>query len=128
MTSALTYAEAPHPYTPAVAVGGFVFVSGRLGVRDGVFVDGGVEAEASQALRNAEAELAAFDLDLTNAVKVTVFLADIGDLQAFNRAYAAVMPEPRPARSCVAVDALPFNGRVEIEIVASAQRRNALTP
>jgi 2-iminobutanoate/2-iminopropanoate deaminase len=124
----LTYAEAPHPYTPAVAAGGFVFVSGRLGVRDGVFVDGGVEAEASQALRNAEAELAAFDLDLTNAVKVTVFLADIGDLQAFNRAYAAVMPEPRPARSCVAVDALPFNGRVEIEIVASAQRRNALTP
>ncbi len=123
MTSALTYGQSPHPYTPAVAAGDLVFVSGRLGVRDGEFVDGGVEAEATQALRNAEAELAPFKLDLSHVVKVTVFLADIDDLQAFNRAYAAVMPEPRPARSCVAVDALPFNGRVEIEVVASVQRR-----
>lgn len=123
MTSELTYAQASHPYTPAVAAGDLVFVSGRLGVRDGEFVTGGVEAEATQALRNTEAELTTFGLDLMHVVKVTVFLADIADLQALNRAYAAVMPEPRPARSCVAVDALPFNARVEIEIVAFAQRR-----
>jgi 2-iminobutanoate/2-iminopropanoate deaminase len=123
VTSALTYAQAPHPYTPAVGAGDLVFVSGRLGVRDAEFVSGAVEADATQALRNAEAELAPFNLDLTHVVKVTVFRADIADLQALNQAYIAVMPEPRPARSCVAVDALPFNGRVEIEIIASAQRR-----
>ncbi len=79
MTSELTYAQASHPYTPAVAAGDLVFVSGRLGVRDGEFVTGGVEAEATQALRNAEAELTTFGLDLMHVVKVTVFLADIAD-------------------------------------------------
>jgi reactive intermediate/imine deaminase len=120
----LTYAEAPHPYTPAVAAGDLVFVSGRLGVDDGVFVEGGVEAETTQALKNAAGELAAFGLDLSHVVKATVFLADIDDLQPANRAYSAAFAEPRPARSCVAVAALPFNGRVEIELIASRSRAN----
>lgn len=118
----LTYADAPHPYTPAVAAGDLVFVSGRLGVADGVFVDGGVEAETTQALNNAAAELVKFGLDLGHVVKATVFLSDITDLQAMNHAYMAAIPEPRPARSCVAVADLPFHGRVEIELVASRSR------
>ncbi|GCD93100.1 RidA family protein [Embleya hyalina] len=120
--SELTYAEAPHPYTPAVAAGDLVFVSGRLGVKDGVFVEGGVEAETAQALSNAARELEAFGLDLSHVVKATIFLADIDDLQLANRAYMRAMPEPRPARSCVAVAALPFGGRVEIDIIASRSR------
>jgi len=64
VSTELTYAQAPHPYTPAVAVGELVFVSGRLGVRDGEFVDSGVHAQTVQALRNAESELSAFGLAL----------------------------------------------------------------
>ncbi len=124
MTSTLTYAQAPHPYSPAVAAGELVFVSGRLGVHDGALVTGGVQAETTQALRNAEAELAAYGLNLHHAVKATIFLADINDLQLFNHAYMAAVPEPRPTRSCVAVAALPFGARVEIEIIAAPGRGN----
>jgi reactive intermediate/imine deaminase len=115
----LTYATAPHPYTPAVAAGDLVFISGRLGVCDGKFVEGGAAAEAKQALKNAEQELASFGLDLSHLVKATIFLADIDDLQPVNQAYIAAVPEPRPTRSCVAVAALPFGGLVEIEFIAS---------
>ncbi|PQP22756.1 RidA family protein [Rhodococcus opacus] len=119
----LTYATAPHPYTPAVAAGDLVFVSGRLGVKDGKFVDGGAAAEAKQALDNAERELASFGLDLTHLVKATIFLADIEDLQPVNQVYMAAVPEPRPARSCVAVAELPFGGLVEIELIASRTKQ-----
>lgn len=122
-TEDLTYATAPHPYTPAVATSDLVFVSGRLGVRDGEFVPGGAAAEATQALENAERELAAFGLDLTHVVKTTMFLVDMKDLQPVNQAYMAAIAEPRPARSCVAVAELPFGGRVEIEIIASRTRQ-----
>jgi reactive intermediate/imine deaminase len=122
-TQALTYATAPHPYTPAVAAGDLVFVSGRLGVKDGQFVEGGAAAETKQALENAQHELERFGLDFTHLVKVTIFLADIGDLQAVNEVYMAAIPEPRPARSCVAVADLPFDGRVEIELTASRARQ-----
>jgi reactive intermediate/imine deaminase len=118
-----TYATAPHPYTPAVAAGDLVFISGRLGVKDGEFVEGGAAAEARQALQNAEHELAAYGLDLTHLVKVTIFLADMEDLQPVNQVYMATVPEPRPARSCVAVAELPFDGRVEIEFVASRAKQ-----
>lgn len=122
-TENLTYATAPHPYTPAVATNDLVFVSGRLGVHDGEFVRGGAAAEATQALQNAERELAAFGLDFTHVVKATIFLADMADLQPVNQAYIDVVPEPRPARSCVAVAELPFGGLVEIELIASRSKQ-----
>lgn len=118
-TENLTYATAPHPYTPAVAAGDLVFVSGRLGVHEGVFVEGGAAAETTQALKNAEMELAKHGLDFTHLVKATIFLANIEDLQAVNKVYIDVIPEPRPARSAVAVAELPFGGLVEIELIAS---------
>ena len=122
-TDDLTYATAPHPYTPAVATSDLVFVSGRLGVHDGEFVSGGAAAEATQALENAKRELAAFGLDFTHVVKATIFLADIADLQPVNHAYIKAIPEPRPARSCVAVRDLPFGGLVEIELIASRTKQ-----
>lgn len=120
-TNPLTYATAPHPYTPAVATSDLVFVSGRLGVNDGEFVEG-VAAQTTQAIANADRELSAHGLDLTHLVKATIFLADIDDLQIMNQAYTSAIPEPRPARSCVAVTGLPFGGQVEIELIASRSK------
>lgn len=121
-TGDLTYSAAPHPYTPAVAAGGLVFVSGRLGVNNGELVKGGAAAEAKQALENAAIELAKHGLDFTHLVKVTIFLANIEDLQPVNQIYMDAIPEPRPARSCVAVAQLPFGGLVEIELIASTKK------
>jgi len=105
------------PYSPVVRAGDWLVCSGQLGLVDGVLVDG-IAAQTTQALRNAEALLAGHGAALTDVVKTLVFLADMGDYEAMNDAYAAAFGDHRPARSAVAVVALPRNGRVEIEVWA----------
>jgi 2-iminobutanoate/2-iminopropanoate deaminase len=92
-----------------------LIVSGQLGLRDGSLVDGGVEAQLSQAIANLAALLADEGAGLASVVKTTVFLTDIADYAAMNSVYSAAFGEHRPARSAVAVAALPLGGAVEIE-------------
>lgn len=106
------------PYTPVVRAGDFVYVSGQGGLRDGALVDGGVAAEATQAMANMAALLATEHCALTDLVKTTVFLVDMDDYGILNEAYLAALGDHRPARSCVAVDELPAGFRVEIEGIA----------
>ena len=120
---AVTTTNAPAaigPYSQAIALDGLVFCSGQLGLdpSTGELVEGGVEAQAERALRNLAAVLDAAGLTMADVVKTTIFLADIGDFAAVNAVYARHMPDPPPARSTVAVAALPKGGRVEIEAVA----------
>jgi 2-iminobutanoate/2-iminopropanoate deaminase len=103
------------PYSPVVRAGEWLIVSGQLGLRDGSLVDGGVEAQLSQAIANLSAVLAGEGAGLESVVKTTVFLTDIADYAAMNSAYSAAFGEHRPARSAVAVAALPLGGSVEIE-------------
>ena len=107
------------PYSQGLAVDGFVFCSGQLGLepRSGELVDG-VEGQADRALRNLAAVLDAAGLTMADIVKTTIFLADIGDFAAVNAVYAHHMPDPPPARSTFAVSALPRGGLVEIEVIA----------
>lgn len=108
------------PYSQGIAVGGFVFCSGQLGLdpTTGEIVEGGVEAQAERALKNLTAVLDAAGLTLADVVKTTLFLADMADFAAVNAVYARFMPDPPPARSTFAVAALPKGGRIEIEAVA----------
>lgn len=108
------------PYSQGIAVGGFVFCSGQLGLdpTTGEIVEGGVEPQAERALKNLTAVLDAAGLTLADVVKTTLFLADMADFSAVNAVYARFMPDPPPARSTFAVAALPKGGRVEIEAVA----------
>lgn len=108
------------PYSQGIAVDGFVFCSGQLGLdpASGDLVPGGVEAQADRALRNLAAVLDAAGLAMADVVKTTIFLADIDDFAAVNGVYARHMPDPPPARSTFAVGALPKGGRVEIEAIA----------
>ena len=114
-TGETTAAPAPAgPYTPALRVGGWLICSGQLGVRDGALVDG-LAPQVTQALANVDALLRADGATLANVVKTTVFLTDIGDYATMNEAYVAAFGDHRPARSAIAVAALPRGGRVEIE-------------
>ena len=108
------------PYSQAIAVDGFVFCSGQVGLdpQTGELVSGGVEAQAERALRNIEAVLDAAGLAMVDVVKTTLFLADIGDFGAVNAVYGRHMPEPPPARSTIAVVALPKGALVEVEAIA----------
>jgi 2-iminobutanoate/2-iminopropanoate deaminase len=108
------------PYSQGIAVDGFVFCSGQIGLdpASGELVAGGVEAQADRALRNLTAVLDAAGLAMADVVKTTLFLADIKDFTAVNAVYARHMPEPPPARSTFAVGALPKGALVEVEAIA----------
>lgn len=110
--------EAIGPYSQAIRCGDLVFTSGQLGMdRDGVLPES-VAEQASMALKNLSAVLQAAGSSMEKVLKCTVFLTDMGDFFAVNEAYAQFFNAPCPARSCVAVAALPKGGKVEIEAVA----------
>jgi 2-iminobutanoate/2-iminopropanoate deaminase len=107
------------PYSQGIAVGDLVVCSGQLGLdpSTGELVDG-VEAQADRALRNLAAVLDAAGASFADVIKTTIFLADMADFAVVNAVYARHMPDPPPARSTVAVAALPKGGRIEIEAIA----------
>lgn len=110
------------PYSQAIDSGaGLVFVSGQLPIdpSTGAFPEGGVKEQTKQSLLNAKAILEMAGLKLTNVVKTTVFLADMGDFAAMNEVYAQFFSAPFPARSAVAVKTLPKGALVEIECIAA---------
>ena len=110
------------PYSQAIDSGaGLVFVSGQLPIdpATGAFPEGGVKEQTKQSLLNAKAILEMTGLNLSNVVKTTVFLADMGDFAAMNEVYAQFFSAPFPARSAVAVKTLPKGALVEIECIAA---------
>ena len=106
------------PYTPVVRAGDLLFVSGQLGTVDGALVAGGVGPQVTAVLANLAAVLGSAGATLDQVVKTTVFLTDMADYEAMNAAYLAGFGTHRPARSAVAVVALPRGAQVEIEAVA----------
>lgn len=109
------------PYSQAVRIGNLLFVSGQTSVdpATGKIVPGGPAAEAEQCLKNIRAILRVAGMDMQNVVKVTVFLTDMAHFALVNDVYAKAFSTPFPARSCVAVRALPLGCLVEIEAVAA---------
>ena len=103
------------PYSPVVRAGDFVIVSGQGGTKDGALVDGGVAAQTTQTIANLAERLAEVGAALSDVVKTTCFLTDMGAFATFNEAYAAAFGDHRPARSTVEVSALPGGMDVEVE-------------
>ena len=107
------------PYSQAIKANGFLFASGQIAINPAT---GSIEADdirgqAEQACRNIEALLKEAGIGYDRVVKTTCFLADMADFAAFNEVYAKYFVS-KPARSCVAVRALPKNALCEIEIIA----------
>ena len=100
--------------------GSSLFCSGQIPLDpdSGQLVEGGIEAQTVRVLDNLVAVLKAADLRLGNVVKTTVFLASMDDFPAMNEVYARYFDEDPPARSTIAVAALPKGARVEIEAIA----------
>jgi 2-iminobutanoate/2-iminopropanoate deaminase len=107
------------PYSQAVEVDGFLFASGQipLSPETGAVVSGGIKEQAEQVMRNIAAVLTAAGSDFSQVVKTTCFLTNMDDFAAFNEIYSQYFTG-KPARSCVAVSALPRGVLVEVEVVA----------
>ena len=116
--------EAPKavgPYSQATKVGNMVYLSGQLGLdpATGKLAEGGVAAQAKQALANIQALLKKIGATPEHVVKTTVFITDMANFAEVNTEYAKVFTKDFPARSCVAVAQLPLNGLVEIELIVA---------
>ena len=110
------------PYSQAIKAGGFVYTSGQipLDAEKGTIVGENITEQTEQVMKNLSAVLWAADCTFDNVVKTTCFLADMADFAAFNEVYAKYITSA-PARSCVAVKALPKGALVEVEVVALAK-------
>lgn len=109
------------PYSQAVKTNGLVFTSGQIALdpQTGALVAGGIDAQTKRVCENLKAVLEAAGSSLEKVVKTTCFLAEMGDFAAFNEVYGTYFTQ-KPARSCVAVKALPKGALAEIEVVALA--------
>jgi 2-iminobutanoate/2-iminopropanoate deaminase len=114
-------AKAIGPYSVAIESGDLVFVSGQIPLDSGTgkLVEGDIAAQAKQSLENLKIILATAGLSFAHVVKTTIFLTDMGDFAAVNEVYKAFVGEPYPARSTIAVAALPMGAKVEIEMIAA---------
>jgi 2-iminobutanoate/2-iminopropanoate deaminase len=108
------------PYSQAIAAGGFVFVSGQLGLKPGdTAISGGIEEQTERIFVNLTAILAEAGTGLDRLVKTTVFLQNLDDFQAMNGVYSQHVGDRPPARSTVEVAKLPSGALVEIEAIAA---------
>ncbi len=112
------------PYSQAIVADGLIFTAGQIALDpdSGEVVAGGVAEQTERVLANLRAVLEAAGSDLGAVVKTTVFLIDMNDFKAMNEVYARAFGDHRPARSTVAVAALPRGVRVEIDVIARRGR------
>ena len=111
------------PYSQAIQVGNLIYTSGQLPINPatGAFPEGGIKEQTRQSLTNVKAILEEAGVSMSNVVKTTVFMVDMGDFGDMNGVYAEFFSEPYPARSAVAVKTLPKGALVEIEVVAETK-------
>jgi 2-iminobutanoate/2-iminopropanoate deaminase len=108
------------PYSQAIRKGNFIFCSGQIALdpKTGALKNTSIEEETRQVIANMKEVLNAGGADLSSVVKTTIFLTDMNDFAKVNEIYAAEFGEAKPARSTIAVSALPKGGRIEIECIA----------
>ena len=113
--------KAVGPYSQAVEVNGFIFISGQIPVdpSTGKIVEGNVEAQTEQVLKNMGAILEKAGLTYTNVVKTTCLLSDMDNFVPMNQVYAKYFTEEMPARAAYGVVKLPLGVMVEIEAIAA---------
>lgn len=123
MKKAIRSENAPNPvgpYSQAIQQGPFLFCSGQVSIdpKTNEVLKGSVKEQAQLVMKNIEAVLAAGGLNFSHVVKTTIFLTDMNDFGQVNEVYSSYFKEPYPARSTVAVSALPKGVNVEIEVLA----------
>jgi 2-iminobutanoate/2-iminopropanoate deaminase len=109
------------PYSQATIVNGMVFSAGQIAFNPATMeiVGGGIKEQTERVLANLKAVLESAGSSLSKVVKTTVFLVDMADFPAMNEVYSSTFGDHKPARSTVAVSALPRGVRVEIDVIAT---------
>ena len=117
----ITAAGPARPFSPAVRVGGMLYLAGQLGTDStGKLASGGIQPQTRQALENIRAVLLRSGSSMDRVVKCTVFLADMKEWASMNEVYVTFFdPVRRPARSALGTTGLALDGRVEIECIAA---------
>src|SRR6185369_4941362 len=108
------------PYSQAIREGDFIFCSGQIALDpiSGTMKNGSIEEETKQVLANVGEVLKAGGVHFASIIKTTIFLTDMNDFARVNEVYAQTLGDVKPARSTVAVSALPKGARIEIECIA----------
>lgn len=109
------------PYSQGVISGGLLFVSGQIPLdpETGELVEGGIDDQTDQVMRNLLAVLKAAKMGPENVVKTTIYLADLADFPRMNDIYARYLGKEPPARSTVQVAGLPRGARIEVDVIAA---------
>ncbi|MBK9322687.1 MAG: RidA family protein [Bdellovibrionaceae bacterium] len=123
MKKIITTDQAPKaigPYSQAVQMGSFLFCSGQIPIdpKTNEVFTGDIKVQTEMVMKNIEGVLKAADLSFANIVKTTIFITNMQDFAAVNEVYAKSFTAEPPARSTVAVAALPKGVNVEIEVLA----------
>lgn len=121
-----SFSDAPNapkaigPYSQAVVAGGFAFLSGQvpLDPATGTLVEGGIEAQTEQVMKNLSAVLVHLGLGFSQVASSTIYLTDLAHFQVVNGIYERWMSGHKPARATVQVSALPKGAQVEISMIA----------
>jgi 2-iminobutanoate/2-iminopropanoate deaminase len=103
------------PYSPVARAGGWLVVSGQIGIHDGALVTGGMQAELRRALENLRSLLEGEGASMADVVKTTVYMRHMDDYASMNEIYVEAFGDHRPARAALAVAGLPMGALVEVE-------------
>ncbi|HJR14846.1 MAG TPA: Rid family detoxifying hydrolase [Rhodanobacteraceae bacterium] len=108
------------PYSQAVRAGDTLYLSGQtpLDPATGAMVAGGIEEQAARVFENLKAVLAAADASFDDAVRVAIYMTDLGNFAVVNEVMKRYFREPYPARSTIGVAALPRGAAVEVDLIA----------
>jgi len=112
--------KAVGPYSQAVQMGDFLFCSGQISIdpKTNEVFTGDIKTQTEMVMKNIEAVLTAAQMNFGNIIKTTIFITNMGDFATVNEIYAKYFKDAPPARSTVAVAALPKGVNVEIEVIA----------
>ena len=110
------------PFSQAVSVGGFIFFSGQVAQdpMSGKLISGGLEAEVERVFQNLASVLVAARKTFADVSRVGVYLTSMDDFPAMNSIYGKYFTKPYPARTTIAVAALPLGAKVEIDLIVQA--------
>jgi len=111
--------QAIGPYSQAVIIDDFIFISGQIHLSpNGELVEGTIEEQTHQVMKNLKAILEASQVSFKDVVKTTVYVTDMSVFKKVNEVYKSYMVEPYPARETVGVKKLPLGAKLEISMIA----------
>ncbi len=109
----------PVPYSPSVSKNGFIFVSGQIHLKDGKLLEGAIDDQTHQIMKNIQEILEKEGLTFNDIVKTTIYTTDMSLYSQVNEVYVSYFSENLPAREMIGVKELPLGARLEISMVAA---------